>query len=417
MSIQNTTEYKCIIWGTELYSGEGVRQELLDAVAMNDRSASPIYEKYKEKGCENTFFLKYSIECGESPYIWRIKDNQFEVYNSQAGGLYRADYPCFLSKLYNNYFSNEVKIRLSGWIAKENLNGRIPDLAEVIKGENWLKNLPPVPDDPTIKAGLLLKGLANVYPAGKFIFLNINTVSHHKNNPAPFLYALSYCSDSEEFQYLLYDFLEKELECITVESTFPGGNVAVRITPKGWKRVNKVENKTVKENSKTAFIAMWFNPSMNNLKEEIKKGIRQSGYEPLRIDEKEYNNKIDDEILSDIDQSRFVICDLTSEPGKPRGSVYFEAGYATKGRGKEFIIWTCDEQLKNEIAFDVGRYNFIFWSKDENGDFWVQDGSEKVLLKDKIQKRINSVLYRSGLNNSGSYRGENTEKLKPNQYI
>jgi len=57
---------------------------------------------------------------------------------------------------------------------------------------------------------------------------------------------------------------------------------------------NEIENKTLKENSKTAFIAMWFDSAMDDLKEEVKKGIKQAGYEPLKIDEKEYNNKIDD---------------------------------------------------------------------------------------------------------------------------
>ena len=136
---------------------------------------------------------------------------------------------------------------------------------------------------------------------------------------------------------------------------------------------------------------MWFHSSMDGLKEEIKKGIKQAGCEPLKIDEKEYNNKIDDEILSDIDQSRFFICDLTSEPGKPRGNVYFEAGYAKKDKGNEFIIWTCNEQLKSEIAFDVGGYNFIFWHRDIQGNFWTRDGNKKIPLKDKIQKRIDSI--------------------------
>ena len=253
----------------------------------------------------------------------------------------------------------------------------------------------------------------------------------------PFLYALSYCSDLKEFQFLVKILIQsKDIEIKFWEGSnegMPRSNrsphytrnmfiesrkadelfnqlndrikagdftdidiekIDVVITPQGWRRVKKVENKIPNKNSNTAFIAMWIHPSMDDLKEAIKEGIRQAGYTSFRIDEKEYNNKIDDEILSDIDQSRFVICDLTSEPGKPRGSVYFEAGYAKKAKGNEFIIWTCNEQLKNEIAFDVGGYNFIFWSKDENGNFWVQDGGKKIPLKDKIQKRIESVLYK-----------------------
>ena len=86
------------------------------------------------------------------------------------------------------------------------------------------------------------------------------------------------------------------------------------------------------------------------------------------------------------------MCDLTSELKKPRGSVYFEAGYAIKGKGNDLIIWTCDEMLKDEIAFDVKRYNFIFWYKDKNEDFWTKEGNEKIHLKDKIQKRIENAI-------------------------
>ena len=263
------------------------------------------------------------------------------------------------------------KIRLSGWVAKENLNGRIPNLTEVIKDENWLEKLPPTPDDPAIRADFLLKILVTLYPKmGKTIFLNMNKISHQKNNPAPFLYALSYCSDSEEFQSLLFDFLETELECIKTESTFPGGAVDIKITPKGWKRVNNIENKTVKENSKTAFIAMWIHPSMDKLKKSIEKAVESSGYEPLRIDDKKHSNKIDDEILAEIDNARFIICDLTSSDiEKPRGSVYFEAGYA-KGK-KVPVIWTCSDKMREvqSHSFDTRQYKCLFWNENKMEGF------------------------------------------------
>ena len=387
-------KYKCLIWGIDLCSGKSIRQGLLGGI--DDPFAGTIYKKYKEKGCKNIFFLKYGIESGCSPYIRGIKDNQFEVYNPQAGGMYRADYEYFLCKLYDD-FNNEEKMRLSGWIAKENLKGNIPFLQPKnnISMKDVVEKLDSIPDTPDEKAGLLLKGLAALYPdKGKNILLNINKISNQKNNPSPFLYALSYSSNKYDFRFLLFDFLIEELNYIKKEYSFDEDTVNIKITPKGWKRVNEIENKNLKESSKTAFIAMWIDSSTNALKEEIKKGVDQAGYRPSRIDEKEYNNKIDDEILFDIDQSSFVVCDLTSEPGKPRGSVYFEAGYAMKSKKRDFIIWTCNEDLKNEIAFDVKGYNFIFWYRDEQGNFWVRDGDEKMPLKDKIQKRIEGIIYK-----------------------
>jgi hypothetical protein len=50
-------------------------------------------------------------------------------------------------------------------------------------------------------------------------------------------------------------------------------------------------------------------------------------------------NKVDDVIVAEIRRSRFLVADFTCEPGKVRGGVYFEAGFA---RGLNIpIIWTC----------------------------------------------------------------------------
>lgn len=87
-------------------------------------------------------------------------------------------------------------------------------------------------------------------------------------------------------------------------------------------------------------------------------------------------------------------CDLTSEEGKPRGSVYFEAGYAM---GKDIpIIWTCrkeaikDESQKSqseqdkskiELAFDIRQYNCLVWEDSEKDDFIKE-------LKNRIENAI-----------------------------
>jgi nucleoside 2-deoxyribosyltransferase len=98
------------------------------------------------------------------------------------------------------------------------------------------------------------------------------------------------------------------------------------------------------------FVAMWFTFSMEDVYEKgFSPAIRDSGYQPMRIDRKEHVNKIDDEIIAEIRRSRFLVADFTSEPNQPRGGVYFEAGFAL---GLNIpVIWTCREDLVGQLHF------------------------------------------------------------------
>ena len=70
---------------------------------------------------------------------------------------------------------------------------------------------------------------------------------------------------------------------------------------------------------------MWFSPDVLPLwTDVIEPATRAAGYEPLRIDSKPHNGKIDDEIMASIRASRFVVSDFTGN----RGGVYYEAGFA-----------------------------------------------------------------------------------------
>lgn len=83
-----------------------------------------------------------------------------------------------------------------------------------------------------------------------------------------------------------------------------------RLSFAGFERIEAINQSST--SSSQAFVAMWFNESM---KEPFEKGIdpaiRDAGYDPLRIDQKEHNNKIDDEIIAEIRRSRFVVADFT----------------------------------------------------------------------------------------------------------
>ena len=172
------------------------------------------------------------------------------------------------------------------------------------------------------------------------------------------LYALSYCEKKEEMIFL-FNYLE-ELDFIKRYRESGVFEVAVQ----GFEKIHEL-SKSI--NSKTAFIAMWFHDSMKELEKNIDTSVKKAGYIPFIIKNKEHLNKIDDEILNEINKARLVICDLTSEKEKPRGSVYFEAGYAM---GKDIpVVWTCRKELEKEIPFDIRQYNCLFWEKGKMDDF------------------------------------------------
>ncbi|NJO36114.1 MAG: nucleoside 2-deoxyribosyltransferase [Rhodospirillales bacterium] len=172
--------------------------------------------------------------------------------------------------------------------------------------------------------------------------------------------------DPAEFYFLI----DQAVEAGYAERTGPGDNV--RLTLAGYNHVAAMHAKKV--NSKQAFIAMWFSEDMSKVYDDaIEPGVRDAGYNALRIDRKEHNNKIDDEIIAEIRQSRFVVADFTSEPQRPRGGVYFEAGFAY-GLGLP-VIWTCRSDLIGEVHFDTRQYNHIVW-QDNDG--------LRVALKNRI---------------------------------
>lgn len=144
-----------------------------------------------------------------------------------------------------------------------------------------------------------------------------------------------------------------------VEGQFSlSGSAHVRPTAAGWKELDNLARR--KLDSSQAFVAMWFNDSTN---EAYVKGIvpalSATGYKPIRIDKKEHNNKIDDEIIAEIRRSRFLIADFTCEPKNARGGVYYEAGFA-QGLGIP-VIWTCKDTSIDDLHFDTRQYAHLVW--------------------------------------------------------
>ncbi|WP_321397088.1 hypothetical protein [Emcibacter sp.] len=182
----------------------------------------------------------------------------------------------------------------------------------------------------------------------------------------PSLIAATYSKDFNEFI-----FLEQYLE----SKKYLGGDVigTFEVLPEGY---IYIEEKLLRpfSNSPKGFVAMWFDASMDTVYEKgFQAAVLDVGYDPIRVDLIEHNNKIDDEIIANINSSKFVVADFTGH----RGGVYFEAGYAL-GKGIP-VFWSCRKDDIKNLHFDIRQYNCVVWESSQE-------------LREKLAKRIEAVL-------------------------
>ena len=143
----------------------------------------------------------------------------------------------------------------------------------------------------------------------------------------------------------------------------------------GYIRIEALETNP---DSSQCFVAMWFDKSMNDAYEDgFKPAIEATGYSPVRIDRKEFNGKIDDEIIAQIRRSRFLVADFTHGEDGARGGVYYEAGFA---QGLDLqVIFTCRKDMIDKAHFDTRQFNHIVWEDYDD-------------LREQLKNRIGSVL-------------------------
>ena len=186
------------------------------------------------------------------------------------------------------------------------------------------------------------------------------------------LQAFSESTNLEEVAFLLRYLNSRRW----LDHTDSRGLQTCELTVEGYTRLAELEKRDTQ--SSRAFVAMWFDKSMDDLWENgIKPGIEDAGYEAVRIDRKEHVNKIDDEIIAEIKRSRFVVADFTHGTGGMRGGVYYEAGFA-HGMNNP-VIFSCREDIIDDIHFDTRQYNHIVWKTPED-------------LKTRLTNRIAAVV-------------------------
>ena len=193
----------------------------------------------------------------------------------------------------------------------------------------------------------------------------------------------SWCHNREEFSYLVVNFMMNEAGYLRHDPLSETNKLVVSIAPKGYARLDALSTESA-PSSHMGFCAMWFDDSVKPIwTQAIEPAILSAGYEPIRIDGHQHNNRIDDEIIALIRRSKFVVADFTGQ----RGGVYFEAGYAL-GHGLP-VIWTVRKDDLEEVHFDNRQYNFLLWAESDLGKF-------KTDLQNRIEATLGRGSYKQG---------------------
>ena len=292
-----------------------------------------------------------------------------DCYSPRAGGRYIITHTATAKIQRWTEQENLLKAKLSRWIYEQNLLRTPQEITSQILKEvkHW-----PMPSVPKRMDYLLEFIDSKTTMLGKGVSMSEE------------MQAATLALSEEELRYLVKQ--AEEIGWIEVSIKALAGIGPIVITILGYQRLEEL--RAIQALSDQAFVAMWFDESMKEAWEKgFIPGIEGAGYNPFRIDRKQHNNKIDDEIIADIRRSRFLVADFTSEPEKARGGVYYEAGFA---QGLNIpVIFTCRKDIldSDDIHFDTRQFNHIEWEEKK-----LEDLREN--LKNRIAATIGDGPYR-----------------------
>lgn len=254
--------------------------------------------------------------------------------------------------------SDRQRANISGWLFEN-------QIFEVTTGNiDWLVEIP-TPSFHERADKILLAFEKRTEFAGQYLNSDISWIS------------LGWCINADELNEVL-GYLEPTAR---IQKQIKNNQPIYKILPNGWAQLEAL--KKIGADSKQCFVAMWFDDQMQFIYDQsIAKGIIDAGYKPHRVDQREYNDKIDDEIIAQIRRSRFIVADFTGH----RGGVYYEAGFA-KGLSLE-VIWTCRKDEMKNMHFDIRQYNCIEWEQDKLEDF-------RIRLKNRIERVFGHGIYQA----------------------
>ena len=289
----------------------------------------------------------------------RQRDRPFTWYvdSKRAGGAYIIEWKA--SSLLQG-FDDNVRARVTTWLVDQRLRGvDLPFVTDSVIDYSRARRSLSVDE----RAERLLRYLAE----------QSDTLGERLSISRTPLLAWTESTDIREV-IQLEGYLD-ECGWITGRSMSGPDILTAAVTIEGHRRVAAQAMNT---GSAQAFVAMWFHKSTDSAYSEgVEPAIKDAGYQPLRIDQKEHNNKIEDEIVAEIRRSRFLVADFTQGDDGARGGVYYEAGFA-HGLGIP-VVFTCHKDGLGDLHFDTSHYSHIVWSTPEE-------------LRTKLKNRIVAVL-------------------------
>jgi hypothetical protein len=212
----------------------------------------------------------------------------------------------------------------------------VPVLVTSANADELLAGLPVLRTVPDKMNGLLKLLVNSKVPPGTEIPFDPNSS-----------YPLIYAANWQEASYLMGQLSRRGFVSQV------GGTNRFQVTADGYERMEQLEASSYKS-IRNAFVAMWFDKSRDLIySEAIVPAIRDAGYQAVRIDKKEHINRIDDEIIAQLRQSRFLVADFTGQ----RNGVYYEAGFM-HGLGRN-VFWLVEKKELDNTHFDLRQYNFI----------------------------------------------------------
>lgn len=168
-------------------------------------------------------------------------------------------------------------------------------------------------------------------------------------------------TDQGEAEFILASLRKRGfIECLEKSK----GTTYVSLTAEGMNRVADLQSGRERSDYNPAFVAMWFDPSIRPAFDRLfKPAIEAAGYKATRVDDREFNAWIMDEVIASMRAAPFVVADFTGH----RNGVYFEAGYG-RGLGRQ-VIHTGRVGWLEGAHFDTEQIKTIEWANENDAEF------------------------------------------------
>lgn len=255
----------------------------------------------------------------------------------------------------NDYIRQNIHI-LHGLL----LNQKFPHQNRTMLDNNELETIisdsiiPSTPDE-KIKNLLFYLHSLQIYEGAEINFPD----NEHQNDLARRLYFRHY----PEMVFYLFTLYHRGLIYGQDASSMDGQDlIGIKLTYEGLSAVvDLFESGPI---SDRCFVAMSFSEELSDTREAIKTAIRESGFEPILIDEQHIDADvtINDALIAEIKKCKFLVGDFTQH----RHGVYFEAGFALGL--KRPVIYLCHQDDFGNTHFDTNHYPHIIYNDlDELG--------------------------------------------------